>query len=129
MANDYIFSDFDLNFGINPHTKDISKKLDANAINQALKVILLTMHYEKPFDSAFGSSVKSLMFEQQSDFTTILLKKTITQTINNFEPRVKVLNIDATIDPDNYNLNISIEYEMLLNSVVQVFEIILERTR
>lgn len=124
-----LYSDIDLNFGINPLTKDITKKLDVNAINQSLKIILLTMFYEVPFNSAFGSSINKLLFEPITPMTDVIFQKIINEAIHNYEPRVSVNSIKTTFDLDTNIINITIEYTILLSSKIQTFELVLKRSR
>jgi phage baseplate assembly protein W len=50
------YSDFDLDFVAHPVTKDITKKLNENAIAQSIRNLLLTGHYERPFKPELGSN-------------------------------------------------------------------------
>ena len=49
------FSDLDLDFTKHPVTKDVSKKINENAIAAAIRNLLLTSHYERPFNPDLGS--------------------------------------------------------------------------
>ena len=51
-----LYTDFDLSFETNPITSDLSKKTDVNAVKQSLKNIMMTNHYETPFDPTKGSN-------------------------------------------------------------------------
>lgn len=42
---------------------DIFKKVDAAAVKQAVKNLILTNWYEKPFKPYFGSNIAGLLFE------------------------------------------------------------------
>jgi len=124
-----IFSDIDLNFMAHPITGDIAKKYDENAIKQSLKCLILTVNYERPFHPEIGSQVNNLLFEPASPMTQNMLEMTIRNTINNFEPRVNLLNVVVSFDNDNYNVYIIITFKIVNTERPIQFEIILQRTR
>ena len=57
------FSDLDLNFGMHPVTRDVVLKYDDQAIKAAVKNLVLTQNYERPFHSEIGSQIRGLLFE------------------------------------------------------------------
>lgn len=83
-----LFSDFDFNFTNLPGNHDIPKKINAEAIKQSIKNILLTNNYERPFDPNFGSQINQLLFSLWTPLSKISLKRVIEDAINNYEPRV-----------------------------------------
>ena len=127
--NTRTFSDLDLNFTAHPVTKDISRKYDEEAIKAAVKNLVLTQNYERPFHSEIGSQIRGLLFEPATPMLNIMLKRAITDTIINFEPRVKLDEVLVTVSPDNNEVYVSI-YFTIINTVrpLQV-DLILTRTR
>ena len=55
MATDIIFSDIDLNFLPNPLSKDVSRKINDEAIKQSMKISI-----RKPINKTTNPSCKSL---------------------------------------------------------------------
>ena len=53
-----IYSDLNLSFTKNPATKDVAKLFDVQAIKRAVKNIILTNKYERPFNSDFGCNLR-----------------------------------------------------------------------
>ena len=94
------FKDLDLSFNIHPVKKDINKHVDEQAVINSLKNIILTNHYEKPFNPDYGSNIRALLFENIDAITAITLEREILQTIENFEPRVSVSKVTAVPDFD-----------------------------
>lgn len=127
--NTRTFSDIDLNFGVNPVTKDVSRKYDDNAIKQSIRSLILTKNYERPFHSEIGTPLSSLMFEPVSPVTAQLIKKVIEQTIINFEPRVVLTNVQVKFSPDNNSVYCSIEYRIVNTTAPQIVNLTLKRTR
>lgn len=124
-----IFSDIDLNFTRHPVSDDISRKTDAAAVNQALRNLILTSNYERPFNSNLGSPIRDLMFEPYSPMLRIMLKTVVEQTVENFEPRISLQDVIITPNDSNNSLEISIYYYILNSTALQSFQMTLERTR
>lgn len=124
-----IFTDLDFNFTRHPVTGDVSVKYDAAAVKAAVKNLVLTAHYERPFHSEIGSEVPRLMFELMGPAHAFKLKKSIEDVINNFEPRVDVLDVDVVYLPDGYSVNATIVFKIKNTEQVLSVDVPLERTR
>lgn len=124
-----VFADLDLNFTRHPITGDISRKVDNDAIKLSIKNLIKTMYYERPFNSKIGSPVHNLLFEQASPIVGMMLKKAIEQVITNHEPRVDLEQVIVTSSPDENSLDVEIRYTILGTQALQIFNVILERTR
>lgn len=123
------FTDLDLNFIANPSTGDVSKKYDENAIKQSIKNLVMTNHYERPFHPEIGSSIRSLLFEPASPLLEAMLIRAIQQTIENFEPRVVLLNVGVTLNPDNNAAYVNITFRIINTILPITIDLILQRTR
>jgi phage baseplate assembly protein W len=102
-----IYSDLNLSFTKNPATKDVSRYFDIQAIKRAVKNIILTNKFEKPFNPDFGCNLRGFLFENISDPMMIIIKDRIAKAITDYEPRVSVQNITLSYDGKN-GLNISV---------------------
>ena len=105
-SNTRQFTDLDLNFTPHPVTGDVGFKVDENAIKQAVKNLVLTQNFERPFHSEIGSSLRSLLFEPATPMTKEILRKTISDTITNFEPRVELIGVDINYTLDDTAVNV-----------------------
>lgn len=123
------YSDLDLNFIANPATGDIAKKYDENAIKQSVKNLIMTNHYERPFHPEIGSQVTGLLFENDSPMLQATLERAIIYTIENFEPRVKLISVDITLNPDNNSVFVSITFKILNTERPITVDFTLQRTR
>jgi phage baseplate assembly protein W len=74
---------------------DIYKKVDIKAIDQSIKNILLTNWYEKPFQPFFGADLRRLLFELDTMVSEPDVRDLVTEAIEKWEPRVKVLGVDV----------------------------------
>ena len=127
--NTRIFSDLDLNFTVHPVTKDITRRYDENAVKTALKNLILTSNYERPFHSEIGSPIRALLFEPQSPITSAAIRKAIIDTIVNFEPRVEVTEVIVSYRPDENAVAVRIEFKVINTERPLTLDLVLERTR
>lgn len=127
--NTRTFSDIDLNFMPNPVTGDIFKKLDENAIKQSVKNLVMTNHYERPFHPEIGSQIRALLFEPASPMLSVVLRRAIIDTINNFEPRVVLIDVDVNLRPDNNAVDVTIVFRIVNTERPITISLVLDRTR
>ena len=124
---DYV--DLDLDFFCHPTTKDVTKKVGAEAIKRSVRNIVFTNFYEKPFQSQIGSDVRGILFEPITPLSQIYLKDAIELAITKFEPRVQLQSVSVTGDIDNNGFNVRIEYIILNRQLPVVTTMFLERIR
>lgn len=127
--NTRTFSDLDLSFIAKPSTKDIYKKLDENAIKQSVKNLVMTSHYERPFHPEIGSPVMALLFENEGPMLQAMLQRAITQVIENFEPRVRLLSVKVFSNIDNNAVDVSITFTIINTTAPVTVDFTLQRTR
>jgi phage baseplate assembly protein W len=123
------YIDIDLNFTKHPVTGDISMKYDAAAIKASVKNLVMTAHYERRFHSEIGSDVPNLMFELMGPAHAFRLKKTIEDVINNFEPRVDLINVSVVYSDDLNTVNVTILFRIKNTETTLSVDVPLERTR
>ena len=123
------FADLDLNFTPHPVTGDVGFKKDENAIKQAVKNLVLTQNFERPFHSEIGSSLRSLLFEPATPMTKEILRKTISDTITNFEPRVELIGVDINYTLDDTAVNVRVRFKVINTFTPIDVNLTLERTR
>lgn len=124
-----IFKDIDLSFTKHPQTGDVMGKYDENAIKNAVKNLILTKNYERPFHSEIGSSVNNMLFELPNPGLIAVMKQEIENTITNFEPRVEVLEVEVIFSPDNHYAMITIIFRIRNTQSPITVQFTLDRTR
>lgn len=129
MRSSRTFTDMDLLFTAIPSTGDIAKKIDENAIKQAVSNLVKTNHFERPFHPEIGSQVTSLLFENYSPMLQAMLERAIINTIENFEPRVKLLQVQVQLNPDNVSVFVSIYFKIINTESPLSVTLTLQRTR
>ena len=109
------YTDLNLLFTPHPYSKDVLTRKNIDAVKASVQNLILTKNYERPFHPEIGSQVNNLMFENMMPSTVAALEKSITDTIDKFEPRAKILKINII---DNSDTNaIDIEVIFALNNV------------
>ena len=107
------YSDLNLNFNKNPATKDVAKLKDVEAVKRAVRNLILTNRFERPFHPEIGSDIRSLLFENMTPVVEVLLKDRIKETIDVFEPRADVTDIIVSGDSDRNEYRVQIEFRVL----------------
>jgi phage baseplate assembly protein W len=127
MAN--IFSDFDAAFTLHPTTKDIPIKADVEAIKFSVKSLILTNHFERPFQSQIGSGIRGMLFELMGPMTNIVIREEISQVLDNYEPRIDVTDIVIIPEEDSNSLYVTIKFVIKNTTREYTVNVALERTR
>jgi len=129
MPTSKSFKDLSITFDKSPVTDDLLVTKNDAAIKRAIVNLILTKPGERFFNPNIGCSVTGLLFEPLDYITAGLINDEIRYTINAFEPRVKLLNVDADIDDENNGFNVIIEYTIIGQPEnVQNLDFFLERT-
>ena len=127
-SSDRFYSDIDLSFK-KKKNGDIFKKTDANAVKQAVKNLILTNHYEKPFSPFFGGNIRYMLFVLGDQFLDFEIKQKIKQAIKNYEPRAEVLDISTNYRDYANSLDVSITFLILSTNETVTLETEISRLR
>ena len=107
------FKDLSMSFETNPLNDDLVSLSDTTAIARSIRNLVLTQQGERPFNSILGSKVSGLLFENLDEITGSAIRDEIRTTINNFEPRVNLLEVKVLPNYDSYEYNVTIRYEIV----------------
>lgn len=127
--NTRIFSDLDLNFTAHPVTGDVVRRYNEDAVKASLKNLILTRNFERPFHSEIGSPIRALLFEPATPMLSVTLRRAIIDVINNFEPRVNIIDVSVDMDLDANSISVSIEFMLVNTQTPLTLDLTLERTR
>ena len=124
------YRDLDLFFGRKPVSGDINILTDITNIKRAVRNLVLTNIYEKPFHPEIGSGVRDMLFENMTPLTSIILSKKVEEVIENFEPRVRLMSVSARPDLDRNIYEKTIEF-FIKNAPTELVtvDVFLERLR
>ena len=123
------YTDLDLSLIPHPNKKDIIPLTDVDAVRNAVKNLVLTSPYERPFQPELGSKIKSLLFELSGPNTQFLLSTYIKDVIRNYEPRVNEVYVDVEDDTDNNAYYITITFNVISINTTTDIKLYLERIR
>jgi len=123
------YSDLDLNFTIHPVKKDINRHVGDMAVINSIKNLVLTNHYERPFQPDIGSNIRRLLFENMDTITASSIEREIEQTILNYEPRARVSRINAISDFEKNGFKVEMEFFVINRTDPITINFFLERTR
>jgi phage baseplate assembly protein W len=123
------FRDLDLNFAIHPITKDVNIYKAEYAVINSVKNLILTNHFEKPFQPEVGSNIRRLLFENVDSIMAAQIEREIEETINNFEPRVQISSVIAIHAPEENVYKIRLEFFVINNPDPITINFFLERIR
>jgi len=86
-------------------------------IEESLRILLSTKPGERVLNLAYGCDMRRFLFEPIDTTTITLMKSTIEQAINNYEPRIELDNINITPDENEPTLiYIDIAYTVQLTN-------------
>lgn len=122
------YSDLDASMELKTNG-DVYKKLDAAAVRQSVKNIVLTDYHEKPFNPFFGGNVRDLLFENYDFSLSEDLKARIRKAINAYEPRALVNDIRTRWDENNHHLLVTIIFQVINTTEQITLNVTLSRIR
>jgi len=124
------YTDLDLFFGKKSVSKDISKVTNIQAVKRAVRNLILTNHYEKPFHPEIGSGVRNMLFEPMTPLTAHILTRNIEDVITNFEPRAKLISVSARPNLDRNEYECTVSFFVVNTPTEQIdLTVMLERLR
>jgi phage baseplate assembly protein W len=99
-------------------------------VRQSILLILRTTKGERLMHPEFGAGLNTLVFAPASPMTAALAQHAVQESLTRFEPRIDVLNVTATVDPQRPQvLQIALEYRIRQTDAVfnLVYPFYLER--
>jgi phage baseplate assembly protein W len=124
------FKDISATFQINPVNQDLIGLTNQNAIARSVRNLIFTDPGERPFNPVLGSDVGRLLFDNLDSITASNIRSQIRDTIENFEPRVKLNEVIVKANPDGYAFDVKIQYYIIgIDAQAQELSFALEPTR
>ena len=112
MAGDFVGSGWAFPIAVDPHGR-IALASQENEIEQAIQMILLTPKGQRVMRPDFGCHIHELLFAQNDGTTAGLAVHYVTEALNMWEPRIRLLGVRAVQDTNNDSrLLIEIDYEI-----------------
>jgi phage baseplate assembly protein W len=123
-----LYKDIDLTFAKKP-SGEIYKKTDAAAVKQAVKNLLLTNKYEKPFQPEFGGDLNNLLFELVDNDTVYEIDGAIREAIKKYEPRARIRQVSTNLQPDANSISVTITFQVVNTEEVVTLDTTIMRLR
>ena len=124
------FKDISMSFETNPLNDDLVSLSDTSAIARSIRNIVFTQPGEKFFNPDFGSRISESLFENVDEVSALAIEDEIKSSIINFEPRVNLSFVSVNPNPDDNEMNVTIEYEITgIDIPPQQLEFVLLPTR
>jgi len=110
------YSDFLTDFSTNPHTKDLVKLSNEQAVINSIKKILKTNNFEVTYAAYFGANINRYLFEPFTPITEMEMRNEMRFAIENFEPRAQILDLVVNGRPDDNALDITLTFSIINSS-------------
>jgi phage baseplate assembly protein W len=123
------FADLDLSFTINPFTKDLYLKTDEDAVKTAIKHLIRTKNFERAFHPEIGTQIHSLLFENFSSAAKLAMEQTITESIEKYEPRARLIRVEIEEAADTNDLTVNIIFTLKNTSSPITISTLISRVR
>ena len=123
-----LYKDIDLTFANKP-SGEIFKKEDAAAVKQAVKNLMLTNYFEKPFQPRFGGNLREMLFDLADDDAEEDIEDRIKNAIGVFEPRAQALNVTAVATPERNSIRVTVEFRVINTQETVTVTTVLARLR
>jgi len=121
--------DLDLGLTVHPIRKDIIPLKDDAAIKNAVRNLLVTNAYERPFQPSLGANLKGFLFEPGDAITRINIKNRVSQTLKRHEPRIAVTKVDVIDRTEQNAYQINVSYTIKEYDTQENVQIILRRLK
>ena len=124
------FKDIGSAFQINPLSNDLLAIKNETAIARSVRNLIFTLQGERFFNPDLGSRVSRALFENIDRISASIIEDEIRNTIDNFEPRVRLIDVSVTPDYSNNEFNVTLSYDIVgIDVLPQQLSFALQQTR
>jgi len=124
------FKDIGSAFQINPLSNDLLAIKNETAIARSVRNLIFTLQGERFFNPDLGSRVSRALFENIDRISASIIEDEIRNTIDNFEPRVRLIDVSVAPDYSNNEFNVTLSYDIVgIDVLPQQLSFALQQTR
>ena len=124
------FKDISLSFDVHPVTQDITSLTNERAIIRSIRNLVQTIPNERFFNPDLGSNMRSSLFDFVDFGTASVIRDQILNTISNYEPRVRNVDVEVLPRPDLNEFEVTVIFDIIGQEIpTQQFSFILEAAR
>ena len=119
-----------MSFQANPLNEDLIALKNANAIARSVRNIVFTTPGEKFYEPSFGSRITESLFENIDEITASIIIDELRESIENYEPRVQLIDVKAFPNYDNNAFDVTVVYEIIgIEIPAQELQFVLQSSR
>jgi phage baseplate assembly protein W len=123
------WADLNLSLLLNGFTGDLSPMRDDEAVKNAVRNLVLTNFYERPFQPELAANLRGLLFEPSMPITKIELRQNIKDVITYYEPRIILRAVNILERDENNTWVVIIYFKIKEFDTDSQVEIVLQRLR
>lgn len=123
------FSDFTREFDSIPGRTDLARLVNENAVKESIFNLIMTDRGERLFQPNIGCDIRGSLFENIDPNTMLILKENIKTTINTYEPRCNLRDVEISGNIDTNELKVKIVFSVINTSTTSSLTIDLKRAR
>lgn len=116
-------------FQAHPVSHDLVSKVDAAAVKQSIRNLVLTMNYERKFHPEKGCQMYGLLFENVDMISLQIAKQSIINVITQYEPRANLIDVTFEDLSTINTINVTIYFSVLNNNAVEEVSVFVNRIR
>lgn len=124
-----LYSDFLTNLNTHPVSKITLRFVNEVAVTRSIRNLLNTEPGERLYQPNLGSSIRKMLFEPIDEMTANIISSTIFDTLNQYEPRARILQIDVVPDEERNRYIVTVVYMLINRSEPISVNITLQRVR
>lgn len=129
LTNELQFSDLGITFTPHPVTGRPVVKKNAQAVIGALKNLIYTNRFERPYEPTYGSDIRNRLFENFDPVEAVNIEEDIKLAISNHEPRVNVNEVRVIGSPDDNVIRVYISFFIINQAQPEELQLNIERIR
>ena len=124
------FKDLSMSFQVNPINSDLIATKNETAIARSVRNLVTTRPGERFFNPNLGSKVYETLFDNMDEISASIIQDEIRDTIDNYEPRVELIEVIVDPDYDNNAFDVVIKYNIIgIDALPQQLAFALQPTR
>ena len=127
--NQIVYKDIDTLFDIHPVTRKLNVLTNNAAVARSVKNLVLTNKGERPYQPFLGCDVRNQLFELNDGLIESEIEDSISDVINQYEPRAELISVDADVKPDQHSVEVTITFRVNNQQDPISINLMLERVR
>lgn len=124
-----LYSDFHKDLSVNPLSNELAVKRDEEAVKESIKNLILTDRGERLFQPNLGGDIRATLFENNTPATIKIVQEQVKATIESYEPRAELIDVEATSSLDSNTLEVKIIFYIRNSETPVSVTVFLERVR